>query len=106
MGGHQFEGMDQHAAVVTKQGALLIDLLRRDLTRGVRRRLSKRDRACRCWAMRCRRSACAIFKPRVVRDSAFGDDDAEHLQFAMNARCTSQGIGNNRPLDEPGNLDG
>jgi hypothetical protein len=35
MGGHQFEGMDQHAAVLTKQGALLIDLLRRDLTRGV-----------------------------------------------------------------------
>jgi hypothetical protein len=40
------------------------------------------------------------------RDSAFGDGDAEHLQFAMNPRRTPQGIGNNHPLNQSANPDG
>src|SRR5260370_11859558 len=40
------------------------------------------------------------------RHSAFGDGDAEHLQFAVNARCTPQGIGNNHALYQTPHLDG
>ena len=40
------------------------------------------------------------------RQSAFGDGDAEHLPFAMNARRTPQGIGNHHPFNPPANLDG
>ncbi len=40
------------------------------------------------------------------RNSALGDCDAEHLQFAMNPRRTPQGIGNNHLLNQPAKLDG
>jgi hypothetical protein len=37
------------------------------------------------------------------RDSALGDRDAEHLQFAVNPRRTPQRIGGQHPLDQLAN---
>ena len=39
-------------------------------------------------------------------DGAFGDRDAEHLQFAMNPRCTPQRIGGRHSFDQSANLGG
>ena len=39
-------------------------------------------------------------------NGAFEDRDAEHLQFAMNPRCTPQRIGGRHSFDQSANLGG
>src|SRR6516164_3585834 len=42
--------------------------------------------------------------PQNAGDGALGDGDAEHLQFAMDPRCTQEGVGDRHLFDQSANL--
>ena len=44
--------------------------------------------------------------PQNAGDGAFGDRDAEHLQLAMDPRCTPEGVGDRHLFDQSANLHG